>query len=301
MAKILISGGSGLIGRAISELLQTKGHEVAWLSREAGNSRGTRKFRWDISQNYIDLAAFEGVDTLIHLAGSGIVDRSWTPAYKKQLIESRVKSSALLADTVIKNGFKIRTFIGASAIGYYGTSRDQAVHDEISPPGNDFLSEVCAAWEKSYQPFAEAGIRTAIIRTGIVLSRDGGAYAKIVPPFKFGLGAALGRGSQYFPWVHIKDIAGIYVLALQNPQLSGAYNAVAAQIITNKEFSSELAKSLHRPFFLPNIPAPLLKLALGERAVTLTEGLKISNHKIRAAGYEFKFEEIGKALKDLAA
>ncbi|PBQ30396.1 TIGR01777 family protein [Sphingobacteriaceae bacterium] len=308
MAKILITGGSGLVGKAISDLLLTQGHEVRWLSREASQSpSGSGKivsFKWDIKTAYIDEKAMEGLDHIIHLSGAGIIDKRWTEAYKRELVDSRVKSTELLFKTISKRAPKLKSFIGASAVGYYGsdvtdhvfTETDEAVLDNSR---HDFLAEVCIAWENSYKPIAQTGLRTAIIRTGIVLSKEGGAYAKMVTPFKFGLGAAIASGKQYFPWIHIKDLAQIYVYALFQDNVSGAYNAVSSVSINNDNFSRALAKSLNKAFFLPNVPEFALKLALGERAVTITRGVQISNEKIKAAGYNFAFDDLEEALRSL--
>ncbi len=299
MVKILITGGSGLVGRAISDLLLKEGHQVCWLSREKGSSGKIQKFKWDIKTGYIDEAAFTGVEAIIHLAGTGIIDKRWTDAFKKEVIDSRVKSSQLLFDTVSKNNFEIKTLVGSSAVGYYGSVQSEHCYSENDAPGTDFLAKTCIAWEKSYEPFIHSGIRTVMIRTGVVLSRDGGAYEKMTPPFRLGLGATIASGKQYFPWIHIHDLAGIYIHALFHASLSGPYNAVASKTVNNKEFSKQLAKSLNRPFFLPNVPEFVLKLALGERAVTVTSGLKISNEKIKAAGFKFEFDLLEYALKNL--
>ena len=300
MAKILITGGSGLVGNAISERLLKTGHEPIWLSRESGSSKGIKKFKWDIAKNYIDEKAFEGVDSIIHLAGAGIADKRWTAEYKQQIIDSRVKSAELLFDHISKHNIKIKTLVGGSAIGYYGAIQSQKTFTEKDEPGTDFLAKTCVQWEKSYEPFINAGIRTSIIRTAVVLSKNGGAYAKMVPVFKLGFGAALASGKQYFPWIHINDIAGIYIHALFDQTIHGIYNATATEVPTNKDFSKQLAKSYNKPFFLPNVPKVLLKLAMGEGSVMVTEGIKISNQKIIDTGYKFEFDSIEKALKDLA-
>ena len=300
MAKILITGGSGLAGRSISELLVKQGHEVCWLSRQKGTLGNIKKFQWDVAKGYMDEAALEGTDAIVHLAGAGIIDKRWTTTYKKEIVDSRVKSSELLFATISKNNYEIKTLVGASAVGYYGSTQSDHCYTETDSPGTGFLAETCITWEKSYKPFISYGIRTVVIRTGIVLSHNGGAYARMVPPFRFGLGAALAGGKQYFPWIHVKDLASIYVHALLHDNLSGAFNAVASEIVTNQEFSKQLAKSLHRPFFLPHVPEMVLKLALGERAMTITTGLKISNEKIKAAGFRFEFDNLEQALDNLS-
>lgn len=298
MAKILITGGSGLIGRAISELLIQHGDEPRWLCRQAISPKGIKTFKWDVSKQTIDLAAFEGMDSVIHLAGAGIVDKRWTPAYKKEIIASRVKSSELLFDTITQHAIKLKTCIGASAIGFYNSS-SSGVCDESSMPGNDFLAQTCVAWEKSYLPFIHSGVRTVVVRIGIVLSKNGGAYAKMSPAFRMGLGAATGSGKHYFPWIHINDLAAIFVHALKTETLSGIYNAVTSESITNLYFSQQLAKSFKRSLFLPNIPEFILKLVLGERAQSITRGSGVSNHKIKETGFVFEYDNLQKALNHL--
>jgi len=300
MAKILITGGSGLVGSVISSKLLQNNHQPVWLSREGGDFKGIKKFKWDIDKNYIDEKAFEGIDGIIHLAGAGIADKRWTTEYKKQIIDSRVKSSELLFETISKNKFPVKTFVGGSAIGYYGAIQSQKTYTENDKAGNDFLAETCVLWEKSYEPFIKAGIRTTIIRTGIVLSNKGGAYAKMAPAFKMGFGAALASGNQYFPWIHINDIAGIYIHALFNQNINGIYNAVSSESINNCDFSKQLARSFNKPFFLPNVPKFLLKMAMGEGAIMVTDGVKTSNQKIKDSGYKFEFDSVEVALKDLA-
>jgi len=300
MSKILITGGSGLVGNAISELLLKKGHQPAWLSRESGSFKGIKKYEWDISKNYIDENAFEGVESIIHLAGAGIADKRWTSDYKKQIIDSRVKSAELLFNHISKNNIKLKTLVGCSAIGYYGAIQSEKLFTESDEPGTDFLAESCILWEKSYQPFINTDIRTAVIRTGVVLSNHGGAYLKMVPAFKYGFGAGLASGKQFFPWIHINDIAGIFVHALFNQNTKGIYNAVGSELTNNNDFSKQLAKSFNKPFFLPNVPKWALKLAMGEGAAMVTEGVKISNQKIKDSGYQFEFDSVEKALKDLA-
>lgn len=296
MAKILITGGSGLLGRAISQLLLKEGHQPIWLSRSEGSENGIKTFTWNLVSRTIDEKAFEGVEHIIHLAGSGIVDKRWSLAYKKELLESRVKSSELLQDYILKTKCPLKSFVGGSAIGYYGAVENNHVFTEGDLPGRDFLAETCVNWEKSYLPLTTAGIRTSIIRTGIVLSKNGGAYAKMVFPFKLGLGAAVASGKQAFPWIHIDDIAALFVRALFDEKYSGIYNGVSSETTSNLEFSQQLAKSLKRPFFLPKVPAFILHLALGERAVTLTKGAFVSNQKIKESGFRFNYEQLSDAL-----
>ncbi len=300
MAKILITGGSGLLGRAISELLLKDGHEPRWLSRKEGFDGPIKQFKWDINAYTLDEKAFEGVEYVIHLAGSGIVDKRWTVAYKKEILESRVKSGDLLQDYIFKNNFPLKSFVGGSAIGYYGSEPGARIFREDDLAGTDFLAETCQSWEKSYSHLPASGIRTTIVRTGIVLSTKGGAYAKMVLPFKLGLGASIGSGLQAFPWIHIHDVARIFIHCMFNENTKGIYNAVASDRTNNYTFSKQLAKSLHRPFFLPGVPTPLLTLVLGERAITLTGGAFVSNDKLKSSGFTFQFDTLNSALEDLA-
>lgn len=299
MSKILITGGTGLLGKTISEILLKNDQKVVWLSREAGNYNGITKFKWDINKNYIDEKAFEGVESIIHLAGAPIANKRWTDSYKNEIIKSRVKSSELLFDHISKNNYPVKTFIGGSAMGYYGSGISEKIFTEDDAAGSDFLAETCSLWEKSYEPFIKKGIRTVIIRTGVVLSKHEGAYAKMAPAFKLGLGAAVASGKQYFPWIHINDITNMFIYALQNQNLQGIYNGVSSEFINNKDFSRQLAKSFNRSFFMPNIPGFLLKIAMGEGAIMVTGGVKISNKKIKETGFKFEFETAAEALQSL--
>ncbi|MES2678291.1 MAG: TIGR01777 family oxidoreductase [Bacteroidota bacterium] len=300
MAKILITGGSGLLGKAISDILIKKNHLPVWLSRSGDESGPVKKYKWDLKKQYIDEKAFENTDYILHLAGAGIADKRWTSNYKNEIVSSRVNSSALLHDCISKNAYPIKTLVGGSAIGYYGARQSDTVVHENEHAGNDFLAQTCSLWEKSYQPFTRLGIRTPVIRTGVVLSNNGGAYQKLSPVFRAGFGAAMAGGKQYFPWIHINDIAAMFVYALFNGNMNGVYNGVASELIDNKSFSEKLAQSFNKRLILPNIPSAALHLAMGQRAQMLTEGLKISNHKIKTAGFEFQFDSIDAALRDLA-
>lgn len=305
MTKVLITGGSGLLGNAISNILLKNNYEVVWLSREAGtktmpNAQTIKKYKWDVEKQFIDEAAFENVEHIIHLAGAGIADKKWTDAYKNEIINSRIKSSELLFNYIIKLNVPIKTFVGASAVGYYGAIQSEKLITEEERPYTDFLAQACIAWENSYTPIIDKGIRTPIIRIGVILSTHGGAYKKMIPPFKFNLGSSIGSGKQYLPWIHINDVANIFVHVLQNTNLNQTYNAVATELVNMDTFTSQLAKSIHRLKFLPKVPTFILKLVMGESHLMVTEGLKISNQKIKMSGFKFEFETLNAALKDLA-
>lgn len=305
MAKVLITGGSGLLGNAISNILLKNNYEVVWLSREAGTKTMSyaqiiKKYKWDVEKQFIDEAAFENVEQIIHLAGAGIADKKWTDAYKNEIINSRIKSSELLFNYITKLNVPIKTFVGASAVGYYGAIQSEKLITEEERPYTDFLAQACIAWENSYKPIIDKGIRTPIIRIGVILSTHGGAYKKMIPPFKFNLGSSIGSGKQYLPWIHINDVANIFVHVLQNASLNQTYNAVGSELVTMDTFTSQLAKSIHRLKFLPKVPTFILKLVMGESHLMVTEGLKISNQKIKTTSFKFEFESLNAALKDLA-
>ncbi len=300
MIKVLITGGSGLLGKAITNILLKNNYEVVWLSREAGQFNTVKKYKWDIEKQFIDERAFENVQHIIHLAGAGIADKKWTDAYKKEIINSRIKSSELLFTYITKLKLPIKTFVGASAVGYYGALQSEKLITEEEKPYTDFLAQTCVAWEGSYKPFIEAGIRTPIVRIGVILSTNGGAYKKMLPPFKFNLGCSIGSGKQYFPWIHINDVAKIFMHVLQHSNLNQTYNAVGTELVNMNTFTSQLAKSIGKLKFLPNVPTFILKLAIGKGYVMITEGLKISNQKIKNTGFTFEFEKLSDALKDLA-
>ena len=301
MAKILITGGSGLLGKKISELLLLQNHTPVWLSRQPKTDSPIQQFKWDIDKKFIDPKAFENVDTVIHLAGEGIIDKSWTSERKKELLDSRVKSSELLYESLIKSNTQLNAFVGCSAVGFYGATTSQEIRTELSSAGNDFLADTCVHWENSYNSFINANIRTSIIRVGIVLSNNAGAYQKMYKPFKFGFGSAVASGKQYFPWIHIHDVANLFLYAALNKSMFGIFNAVASPTPTNKQFSEALSVSFNHKLMLPNVPKFLVKLALGERAITLTEGLQISNEKIKSQGFKFEFDDLPKALLNLAS
>ena len=299
MSKILISGGSGLVGKSISQLLLKQGHQVVWLGRVQGEWQGIKKFKWDPETSYIEKEAFEGVEHIIHLAGAGIADKVWTKSYKEELLSSRIKSSALLYRCVKENKFPIKTIIGASAIGYYGYSNSDKVFTEEDKPDTSFLSELSVKWENSYTPFSEAGIRVAIVRIGIVLSKDGGFYAKLAPLYKLGLGSVFTKKTNYLSWIHIKDVSALFVFCLKNKNCQGVFNAVSSESTLITDFSRQFAASLNKPLFMPVLPEFFARLIMGERSVMLTKGVRVSNEKIKALGFEFEFDTVEKALEDI--
>ena len=291
MAKIIITGGTGLVGKRLSKLLIDKNHEVVILSR---NPKEENEFKWDISSNYIDEIALLDTDYIIHLAGAGIADKRWTKERKQIIIDSRVKSANLLYDKINELKINLKGFISASGVGYYGAVTTDKIYEETDKAGTDFLGEVCQKWENAAQQFSTKNIPVTILRTGVVLTDKGGALDKMKTPII----TPLGSGKQFLPWIHLDDLCAIYVKAVED-DLEGVFNAVAPEHHTSKTFTKELAKSIKRPYIGIGVPGFLLKLVFGDMAKILLEGSKISAKKIEKNGYSFRFETLKKALNNL--
>lgn len=296
MATVLISGGTGLIGKKLSKMLRERGYDVRILSRKPSNNNNF--IHWDINKNFIQDSALQKVDTIIHLAGEGIADKRWSGERKKEILDSRVKSTRLLFDLLSKTNHEVKQFISASAIGYYSERGDELMKEE-NIPANDFLGQTCNAWEYEVDKISTLNIRTVKIRTGIVLSTAGGALQKMTTPFKFGIGSALGDGKQWMSWIHEDDLCNMYIYAIENKNLNGAYNAVAPEPVTNNEFSITLASVLKRPYWFPKVPSFILKLIFGEMAIVVLGSTKASSEKISTTGFKFKFENLRDCLTDL--
>lgn len=301
MAIILISGGTGLVGKALTKRLMTEGHEVRILSRNPQSSSQLKSFYWNVEKNEINEKAFEGVEHIVHLAGSGIADKRWTDTRKQDIIDSRVNSMKLITDVVKKKNIQLKSFVGASAIGIYGMTTSDKIFTETDKGAHDFLTQSCSQWENSYQQIQILSAKNCIIRIGVVLSKDGGALKRLLPLFQLGLGSAVGSGKQYMPWIHINDLVSVFYEALFNSNFSGIYNAVSSEETTNQSFSKQLAKSLSKPFFLPNVPAFALKLVFGEMGNVLLEGSRVSNQKLIHNGFQFQFASLSKALMDIVS
>lgn len=299
METILITGASGLIGKHLTVLLKEKGYRVIHLSRSASKKNDTETFVWNIHKQTIDEQAVIQADHIIHLAGDGITHHRWSEAQKKEIIDSRVESIHLLYKTLQKTNKTLKSFVSASGIGIYGGITTQKIYSETDPPATDFLGTVCEKWEDAATSISQLGIRVVKLRTGIVLWKNGGALKKIAMPVKFFIGSPLGSGQQYMPWIHLDDICAMYLKALEDTQLQGAYNAIAPEHITNNSLTKMIAHVLHRPLFLPNVPGAILKLLLGEMAVVVLEGSRASSKKIQEAGFEFKYPTVKGALKEL--
>lgn len=295
---ILITGGSGLIGTRLTELLLSKGYQVSCLGRTI-KTQHVKTFLWNIDEQRIEENAFLNVHTIIHLAGAGISDKRWTQKRKQEILESRTKSTRLLKDELNKRTHHIKNFISASAIGYYGFEDYEKEFVESDKPGKDYTAKVTHEWENEVDKIATLGLRVVKIRTGIVLSNQGGALTKLARPIKLMAGAPLGSGKQYLSWIHIDDLCNIYIKGIEDNSMEGAYNAAAPNPVTNKMFTQVLAKVLHKPLFLPNVPAFILKIILGEMADIVLNGSKISSKNIQGRGFNFQFKTLESALRDL--
>jgi uncharacterized protein (TIGR01777 family) len=299
MAKhILITGGSGLVGGDLTRLLLNKGYVVSHLSREAGNNPKVKTFLWDIHKGKIDEKCVDGVDTIVHLAGAGIADKRWTDKRKKEIIESRTKSIGLIYGLLHNKPHQVKSVISAAATGYYNDRGEELLTEE-SKPSNDFLGNCCVQWEQAVDKGEELGLRVLKFRTGVVLTDKGGALPKLALPIKLGLGSPLSSGKQWVPWIHHQDVIDLYFYGIENAGLKGIYNMVAPNPVTNKQLTKAVAMQLHKPLWLPNVPAFALKLLLGEMSTIVLSSSKISAQKIEATGFKFKFPEIESALKDL--
>ncbi|MBX2968789.1 MAG: TIGR01777 family oxidoreductase [Cyclobacteriaceae bacterium] len=296
--RVLITGASGLIGTKLTEMLIAEGFQVVHLGRS--KKQGVvPSFTWDVNRGVMDAEALTGVDAIIHLAGAGIADKPWTENRKQEIRDSRTRSTRLLFDLLKKSNHTVKTFVSASAIGYYGFEGGETVFAEDSKPGSDFLASVVNDWETEINHIQELNIRTAKIRIGIVLSEKGGALKEMANPVRWGVGAPLGSGQQYMSWIHIDDLCRMFVYAMKKEHLQGAYNGVGPLWVSNKELTKAIAKALKKPLWLPPVPGFVLKLMLGEMADLVLKGSKVSGEKIAQAGFTYHYPDLDGALTNL--
>ncbi|NRD22947.1 TIGR01777 family protein [Winogradskyella litoriviva] len=297
---VLITGATGLIGQEIVKKCHTEGINVHYLTTsksKLSTEDNYKGFYWNPNNNEIDHNCFEGVSAIINMVGASISKR-WTEDYKTQILESRTKTAKLLQDTIKTHNYKIDHVVSASAIGIYPTSLVNYYEETTTEISDTFLGKVVKEWEAAVDGFKALGCKVAKIRIGLVLAKDGGALPEIVKPIKFGAGAAFGSGKQWQSWIHVKDLASLFVFAVQQ-NLEGIYNGVAPNAVTNKELTKVAAKVLHRPLILPNIPKFAMKLVLGEMHILLFESQRVSSQKIESEGFNFQFANLKPALEDL--
>lgn len=296
---VLVSGSHGFIGSALLPRLRAEGHRVLRLVR--GAPEGADDVRWDPDSDTIDATALEGVDAVVHLAGAGIGDKKWTPARKQLVLESRTRGTGLLARTLAGLAKPPRVLLSGSAVGYYGDRGSEELTEE-SGPGDDFLAQVCQAWEGATAPAAEAGIRVVHLRTGVVLARHGGALQRMLLPFKLGLGGRIASGEQYFSWIALDDHVGAMLHLLGAESVSGPVNLTAPRPVTNSEFAKALGAAVHRPTVLPTPLFPL-KAVYGRELVEhlLVNGQRVLPRVLESSGYEFVHPVLDDALRAVLA
>ncbi|GAC1452823.1 MAG: TIGR01777 family oxidoreductase [Chitinophagaceae bacterium] len=306
MPTVLITGGTGMIGKALSELLLQKGYTLIILTRAVPAQKpggGLSYAIWDVSKQSIDIEAVQKADYIIHLAGAGVADKRWTNKRKKEIIASRTESSALLVKTLKENSNRVKAVISASAIGWYGP--DPAIPNphpftETDPVARDFLGETCRQWEESIEPVTRLNQRLVIIRTGIVLSTTGGALNEFMKPLRFGMAVISGSGKQVISWIHTDDLCRLYIQAIEDENLQGVYNAAAPKPVTNKEFTLHLAKAVKNKFYIAlYVPSAVLKIILGELSIEILKSTTASANKIRSAGFNCIYPSIEAALNQL--
>ncbi len=291
--KVLIAGGSGFVGRALVGELESSGHSVTIVTRKPGSHR-VYSVGWDSGEL---THAVNGHDTVINLSGEPIMGRRWNTDLKQALKESRVGSTKKIVDAMEKSQNKPRCFINASAVGYYGPRSGETL-SEADTCGDDFLAKLCEKWEKEALRARKLGIRVAVVRIGIVMGKDGGALSKMLPPFKLGLGGPLGNGEQIMSWIHVGDLARLFLFIMENEKVEGPVNGTAPHPLTNAEFTRTLAGVLRRPAFF-SVPGLALKLVLGEVADVLLTGQRALPQKALESGFKFRFSQMEPTLKDL--
>ena len=309
MPVVMITGGSGLIGKNLTRHLTSKGYEVIIVSRQPAHASDNAMIsfaNWNIEEQKIDSDAIIKADYIINLAGAGVMDKKWTGKYKKEIVESRTKSGELLISALQKNTNHVKAIISASAIGWYGEDSKPLVHTngfiEIDAADENFLGQTCRLWEESINPVTKLNKRLVKLRTGIALSNDGGAFAEFKKSLRFGIAAILGGGKQMISWIHMDDLCRMYILAIENEQLSGSYNAVAPLPVSNKTLMLNLSKKMRGQFYIPiHVPQFLLKLIMGQRSIEILKSATVSCEKIKAAGFTFLYPSIDAALKELTS
>lgn len=303
METIVITGGTGMIGTALSGLLMSQGYRVIILTRKPRKQVREQigYALWDVKNGTIDERTIASADHIIHIAGAGVAEKRWTDSRKKEIISSRTDSSRLLIRAMNEIPNRVQTVVSASAIGWYGpdAKESRSAFVETDPPATDFLGETCRLWEESIRPVSLMGKRLVILRTPIVLSNKGGAFPELTKTLQGGIASVMGDGKQIMSWVHLEDICRMYLFAIQNKNMEGTYNAAAPEHISNKDFIIRAAKIKDKPFIPVHVPVFALKLLLGEMSVEVLKSTTVDDSKIRNAGFKFIYPGVDAALNEL--
>lgn len=305
MSTVLITGGTGLVGRALTTFLLKQGYDVIVLTRK--QPAATQKIErveyalWDIEKKEVDIPALLRADHIVHLAGAGVVDKAWTKSYQQKILDSRTESIGLLIENLAEHNHHVKTLVSASAIGWYGPdTKPGFAFTEDDPAAKDFLGETCKRWEDAADKAETLGIRVCKLRTGIVLGDQGGALSEFEKPLQFGIAAILGSGEQMVSWIHLTDICRMYIHAIENSVMHGSYNAVAPQPISNKTLTLHLAKRKRgKSFMAVHVPSFVLKLMMGQRSAEVLKSTTVSCAKIKGTGFTFIFPSIDAALGEI--
>lgn len=306
MATVLITGGTGMVGKHLTQLLVVKGYDVIIVSRSPSNNRPHAKVSyalWNIGKQEIDADAIAKADYIIHLAGAGVAEKKWTEERKQEIVNSRIESSATIVKALKQLPNKVQAVVSASAIGWYGADTEKSLQFgfvESADADAGFLGETCRLWEDSIQPVAALGKRLVKLRIGIVLSKEGGALVEFKKPLKVGIAGILGSGKQIISWIHVEDLCRMFVYAIEQPTLHGIYNAVTSKPVTNKYLTITLAKIERGGFYIPvHVPTFVLKLMLGELSIEVLKSANVSNNKIHNAGFAYTYPTIEEAFLSL--
>jgi uncharacterized protein (TIGR01777 family) len=294
--KILITGGSGLLGSSLTQKLLSENIEVVHLTREKNSKNDVKNYLWNWGENEIDEKCFNGITHIIHLAGAGIAEKAWTQKRKNTIVKSRVLTARLLHSKIESLNIDLKAFISASAVGFYGAQVSEKEFNESDVSFEDFMGNCCKQWENAADLFVPIS-RVVKLRLGVILDKDFGALPRIARMIKNRIGSPLGTGRQYMPWIHIDDAVEIFYNAIRNNEYSGVYNAVSTENITNSILTKSVGRVLNRKIWLPNVPSFILRFLYGEMSDTILKGVKVSNKKIKNLGFKFKYNKIDEALK----
>lgn len=311
METVMITGGTGMIGKALTEALIERGYRVIVLTRRPQDKLTEKKENlqyadWDVEKQFLDKEAIKQADHIIHLAGASLAAKRWTKKWKREIVNSRVNSSRLIAETLQSVPNKIKTVICASAIGWYGDDAEKETAEtgfvETDPPADNFLGHTCRQWEAAIEPVSYSGKRLVKFRIGLVLSKDGGALPEFLKPLRFGLAPVIGSGKQIISWIHIDDLIRLFLFALENEAMDGSYNAVAPQPVSNKDFILMLGNKIRGRFFIPvYVPAFVLQLLVGEMSIEILKSASVSAEKILNTGFIFQYADFESSLQQLCS